>query len=79
MGAGIGPRRCRAAEQRDDLTAFELVELHFHQPAPDAGPNVEAWDRRLQDRLAYREHVMVPFWRIVWSSVKNLKAIEWAG
>ena len=24
-------------------------------------PNVEAWYRRLQERPAYREHIMVPF------------------
>jgi glutathione S-transferase len=24
-------------------------------------PNVEGWYRRLQDRPAYREHIMVPF------------------
>jgi len=33
-------------------------ELEIERPSV---PNVEAWDRRLQDRLAYREHVMVPF------------------
>jgi glutathione S-transferase len=25
------------------------------------GPNVEAWYQRLQERPAYREHIMVPF------------------
>ena len=39
MGAGIGPRRCRAAEQRDELTAFELVELH----------SISTSQRRMQD------------------------------
>ena len=39
MGAGIGPRRCRAAEQRDELTASELVELH----------SISTSQRRMQD------------------------------
>ena len=33
-------------------------ELDIERPSI---PNVEAWCRRLGDRPAYREHVMVPF------------------
>ncbi len=39
-------------------TLFRYFELEIDRPAV---PNVEAWYRRLQDRPAYREHVMVPF------------------
>jgi glutathione S-transferase len=37
---------------------FRYFELDIERPPV---PNVEAWYRRLQDRRAYREHVMVPF------------------
>jgi glutathione S-transferase len=37
---------------------YRYFELDIERPSV---PNVEAWYRRLQDRKAYREHVMVPF------------------
>jgi glutathione S-transferase len=37
---------------------YRYFELEIDRPAV---PNVEAWYRRLQERPAYREHVMVPF------------------
>jgi glutathione S-transferase len=37
---------------------YRYFELEIERPSV---PNVEAWYRRLQDRPAYREHVMVPF------------------
>ncbi len=39
-------------------TLYRYFELEIDRPAV---PNVEAWYRRLQERPAYREHVMVPF------------------
>jgi glutathione S-transferase len=39
-------------------TLYRYFELDIDRPAL---PNVEAWYRRLQDRPAYREHVMIPF------------------
>lgn len=37
---------------------YRYFELDIERPSV---PNVEAWYRRLGDRPAYREHVMVPF------------------
>ena len=37
---------------------YRYFELDIERPSV---PNVEAWYRRLADRPAYREHVMVPF------------------
>jgi glutathione S-transferase len=37
---------------------YRYFELEIERPSV---PNVEAWYRRLQERPAYREHVMVPF------------------
>jgi glutathione S-transferase len=37
---------------------YRYFELDIERPNV---PNVEAWYQRLQTRLAYREHVMVPF------------------
>lgn len=37
---------------------FRYFELEIERPSI---PNVEAWYRRLQERTAYRENVMVPF------------------
>lgn len=37
---------------------YRYFELEIDRPP---APNVEAWYRRLQERDAYREHVMVPF------------------
>jgi glutathione S-transferase len=37
---------------------YRYFELEIDRPTV---PNVEAWYRRLQQRPAYREHVMVPF------------------
>jgi len=37
---------------------YRYFEIAIDRPAV---PNVEAWYRRLQQRPAYREHVMVPF------------------
>jgi glutathione S-transferase len=51
----------------DDLTLADIpagtslyryFEIDIERPSV---PNVEAWYRRLQERSAYREHVMVPF------------------
>ena len=37
---------------------YRYFELEIERPSV---PNVEQWYRRLQDRPAYRQHVMVPF------------------
>ena len=37
---------------------YRWFELDIHRPKL---PNLQAWYERLQDRPAYREHVMVPF------------------
>jgi glutathione S-transferase len=37
---------------------YRYFELEIERPSV---PNVQAWYRRLQERHAYREHVMVPF------------------
>jgi glutathione S-transferase len=37
---------------------YRYFELDIDRPHL---PNVQAWYRRLQERMAYREHVMVPF------------------
>jgi glutathione S-transferase len=37
---------------------YRYFELEIERPSV---PNVEAWYRRLCERDAYREHVMVPF------------------
>lgn len=37
---------------------YRYFELDIERPSV---PNVEAWYRRLQERPAYRAHVMVPF------------------
>jgi glutathione S-transferase len=37
---------------------YRYLELDIERPAT---PNVSAWYRRLQERPAYREHVMLPF------------------
>jgi glutathione S-transferase len=37
---------------------YRYFNLEIERPSI---PNVEAWYRRLQDRAAYRTHVMVPF------------------
>jgi glutathione S-transferase len=37
---------------------YRYFNLDIDRPSV---PNVEAWYRRLQDRGAYRQHVMVPF------------------
>jgi glutathione S-transferase len=39
-------------------TLYRYFELEIDRPAV---PHVEAWYRRLQQRAAYREHVMIPF------------------
>jgi glutathione S-transferase len=39
-------------------TMYRYFELDIDRPSL---PNVEAWYRRLQQRPAYREHVMLPF------------------
>ena len=41
-----------------DTCLYRYFELDIERPSV---PNVEAWYRRLQDRAAYRTHVMVPF------------------
>ncbi len=45
-----------------DIPAGALLDRYFGMDIerPDV-PNVQAWLRRLEDRLAYREHVMIPF------------------
>ncbi len=40
------------------VALYRYFELEIERPS---APNVEAWYRRLQQRPAYREHVMVPF------------------
>jgi glutathione S-transferase len=37
---------------------YRYFNLDIDRPSV---PNVETWYRRLQDRAAYRQHVMVPF------------------
>jgi glutathione S-transferase len=37
---------------------YRYFELDIERPAV---PNVEAWYRRLQEHVAYRKHVMIPF------------------
>jgi glutathione S-transferase len=37
---------------------YRYFELEIERPSV---PNVEAWYRRLCERDAYREHVMIPF------------------
>jgi glutathione S-transferase len=37
---------------------YRYFEIEIERPSV---PNVEVWYRRLQERPAYREHVMVPF------------------
>jgi glutathione S-transferase len=37
---------------------YRYFELDIERPSV---PNVEAWYRRLQERAAYRAHIMVPF------------------
>jgi glutathione S-transferase len=37
---------------------YRYFELDIERPAV---PNIEAWYRRLQQRPAYRQHVMIPF------------------
>ena len=37
---------------------YRYFELEIERPVV---PNVEAWYRRLQQRPAYRQHVMIPF------------------
>jgi glutathione S-transferase len=37
---------------------YRYFEIEIERPSI---PNVEAWYRRLQERPAYREHIMVPF------------------
>ena len=37
---------------------YRYFEIENERPSV---PNVEAWYRRLQERPAYREHIMVPF------------------
>src|SRR5215831_19075586 len=37
---------------------YRYFSLDIERPSV---PNVEAWYRRLQERPAYREHIMVPF------------------
>jgi glutathione S-transferase len=37
---------------------YRYFGIHIERPSV---PNVKAWYRRLQERPAYREHIMVPF------------------
>jgi glutathione S-transferase len=39
-------------------TLYRYFELQIERPPV---PNVEAWYRRLQERPAYRKHIMIPF------------------
>ena len=39
-------------------TLYRYFELEIERPVL---PNIEAWYKRLQERPAYRKHVMVPF------------------
>lgn len=40
------------------ISLYRYFEIEIERPAV---PNVEGWYRRLQERPAYREHVMIPF------------------
>ena len=40
------------------ISLYRYFAIEIERPSV---PNVEAWYRRLQERPAYREHVMVPF------------------
>jgi glutathione S-transferase len=59
---GDRPFLCGNALTLADIPAgtslYRYFELEIDRPTV---PNVEAWYRRLQERPAYREHVMVPF------------------
>lgn len=56
------PFLCGRALSLADIAAgtalYRYFDLEIERPTV---PNVEAWYRRLQERPAYREHVMVPF------------------
>jgi glutathione S-transferase len=56
------PFLCGEALSLADIPAgtslYRYFEIDIERPSV---PNVEAWYRRLQERPAYREHVMVPF------------------
>jgi len=40
------------------ISLYRYFEIDVKRPSV---PHVEAWYRRLQERSAYREHIMVPF------------------
>ena len=42
----------------DPTSLYRYFEIDLKRPSV---PHVEAWYRRLQERSAYREHIMVPF------------------
>jgi glutathione S-transferase len=56
------PYLCGDALSLADIPAgtslYRYFELDIERPAV---PNVMAWYRRLQERPAYRRHVMLPF------------------
>jgi glutathione S-transferase len=53
---------CRAnltlADTPAGTSLYRYFEINVERPSV---PHVKAWYRRLQERSAYREHIMVPF------------------
>ncbi|GHD56708.1 glutathione S-transferase [Thalassobaculum fulvum] len=54
----LGGDRLGLADIPAGTNLFRYYGVDIERPSV---PNVEAWYRRLQDRPAYREHVMLPF------------------
>ena len=54
----LGGDRFGLADIAAGTSLFRYFGIPIERPAV---PNVEAWYRRLRDRPAYREHVMLPF------------------
>ena len=54
----LGGDRFGLADIPAGLNLFRYFGIPIERPSV---PNVEAWYRRLQERPAYREHVMLPF------------------
>ena len=54
----LGGKNLTLADIPAGTCLYRYFELDIERPSV---PNVEAWYRRLQERRAFREHVMVPF------------------
>ena len=54
----LGGERFGLADIPAGLNLFRYFGIPIERPSV---PNVEAWYRRMQERPAYREHVMLPF------------------